>query len=59
MRTYNIITAIVFGLFAIVCLWAAFYNPFHFISAGCCILLTLLALFDNTDGESIIDHFKN
>lgn len=59
MKTFNIITAIVFGLLAIVCLWAGFSNPFHFISAGCSILLTTLALLDDSDGESIIDHYKN
>lgn len=58
MRTFNIISAIVFGAMAALCLWAGFYNPVHFLFAGCCASLTATALFDDTDGKSIIDWLK-
>ena len=55
MRTFNIISAAIFGLFTIACLWAAFYNPVHIFLAGAAGMLTAAALSDDSDGESIID----
>lgn len=55
---FNIISAIVFGAMTAICLWAGFYNPVHFLYAGCCALLTVIALFDNSDCKSIIDWLK-
>ena len=56
MKPFNIISALLFGILACVCLWAAFHNPFHFLTAGASALMTALALTDDTYGESIIQH---
>lgn len=54
----NIFTCIIFAVMAVVCFIAGYYNPFLFFTAAICIAFVLLALFDDTEGESLYDQFK-
>lgn len=58
MKTFNTLAAIVFAIFTALCAWAGFHNPVHFLLAAGGAVLTLIALVDDSDGESIIDRLK-
>lgn len=43
MKTFNIISIIVFGVMALVTLVAGFYNPIHFLFCAFCVAMVTLA----------------
>ena len=57
-RTFNKVSAIVFGLFTILLTIAGFYNWIHFALAACSANLVVTALTDNSEGKSLLDKLK-
>ena len=43
MKTFDVFAIIVFGIMALVTLFAGFYNPIHFLFSACCVALVVLA----------------
>lgn len=46
MKTFNLITAVVFTIFAMVCTVAGFWNPGHFIFAIASAILALMGAIE-------------
>ena len=58
-RKFNIISAIVFGAFTLVLLYAALFNWVHLIFAACAANLFVAALTDEDEcGTSLLDELK-
>lgn len=58
-RLFNIASAIVFGAFTLVLLYAALFNWVHLIFAACAANLFVAALTDKDEsGKSLLDEWK-
>ena len=55
---FNIISVVVFAIMALLCLWAAQYNAIHYLFAIGSTAFVVIGLYDNMDGKSIVDWFK-
>lgn len=58
MKTFNYISAIVFGLFFVVAIWAAQHNSFHYGTAVACAIITAASLVSDEGDGSIINDIK-
>ena len=57
-RQFNIVGAVIFALFGVICFVGGFVNWIHFVFAYVCFGLVRIALKDNSDGKSIMEELK-
>ena len=58
MKLFNLISATTFAIMGAIMLVAGFFNPIHFVFGAACFAIVCVAIFDDTDGESIINVLK-